>query len=62
MKTISIGGWRILEYGGTRGCDRSRPISTAEEDEGSRAAALDKRFQSAEARADEAEREAEKLR
>ena len=50
-----------MGYGGTRGYDRSRPRSMAEEDEGMRFGALKKRCLSAEARADKAEREAEEL-
>ena len=60
-RDILILGWRILEYGGTRGFNQSCLRLMAAEDEGVHSSALDKRCLSVEARADKAEREAEEF-
>ena len=40
LRKISIGGWRILGYGGTRGYNQSHQISTAEVNKGRRYEAI----------------------
>ena len=59
LRTMLIGGWRILGYGVERGYDWSCTRSLAEEDKGSRSGAINKRCLLAEARVNEAKREVE---
>ena len=59
---ILIRVWVILGYGGTRRYYRSSPISTAEEDEGSRSTALDKKYRLAETRDNKEKREVQEFR